>query len=102
MVLAMVAEDKQINRVLGTFCCEGNEMCIRPAEFYLHDQEELCFYEIMLRGRERREIVIGYHTLRSEKAVINPPNKLERRRWSIHDVFVIIWGDVQTESEGVE
>ncbi|KAL9267635.1 Ion channel DMI1-like protein [Drosera capensis] len=69
MALAMVAEDKQINRVLEElFAAEGNEMCIRPAEFYLHDQEELCFYEIMLRGRERREIVIGYRTLRSEKA----------------------------------
>ncbi|KAF9599861.1 hypothetical protein IFM89_001807 [Coptis chinensis] len=52
MALAMVAEDKQINWVLEElFVEEGNEMCIRPAEFYLYDQEELFFYEIMIRGR---------------------------------------------------
>ncbi|KAE8706619.1 putative ion channel POLLUX [Hibiscus syriacus] len=78
MALAMVAEDKQINRVLeGLFAEEGNEMCIKPAEFYLFDQEELCFYEIMIRSRRRKEIVIGYRLANSERAVINPPRKLE-------------------------
>ncbi|KFK26629.1 hypothetical protein AALP_AA8G273500 [Arabis alpina] len=41
MALAMVAEDKQINRVLKELFAEkGNELCIRPAEFYIYDQEE--------------------------------------------------------------
>ncbi|KAI4318534.1 hypothetical protein MLD38_032226 [Melastoma candidum] len=40
MALAMVAEDKQINRVLEElFAEEGNEMSIKPAEFYLYDQK---------------------------------------------------------------
>lgn len=91
MALAMVAEDKQINRVLEElFAEEGNEMCIRPAEFYLFDQEELCFYEIMIRGRQRREIVIGYRLATTERAIINPPDKSKRRKWSIEDVFVVI------------
>ncbi|XP_022762781.1 ion channel DMI1-like isoform X2 [Durio zibethinus] len=91
MALAMVAEDKQINRVLEElFAEEGNEMCIKPAEFYLFDQEELCFYDIMIRGRERREIVIGYRLAHSERAVINPPRKSEPRKWSLDDVFVVI------------
>ncbi|KAE8670185.1 putative ion channel POLLUX [Hibiscus syriacus] len=55
----------------------GNEMCIKPAEFYLFDQEELCFYEIMIRDRQRKEIVIGYRLASSERAVINPPRKSE-------------------------
>ncbi|RVW75884.1 Ion channel DMI1 [Vitis vinifera] len=100
MALAMVAEDKQINRVLEElfaeelapqvsgphgeseepFPWEGNEMCIRPAEFYLFDQEELCFYEIMIRGRQRREIVIGYRLATTERAIINPPDKSKRRK----------------------
>ncbi|XP_052205078.1 probable ion channel SYM8 isoform X2 [Diospyros lotus] len=91
MALAMVAEDKQINRVLEElFSEEGNEMCIKPAEFYLYDQEELCFYDIMIRGRQRLEIVIGYRLANAERAIINPEHKLEPRKWSLDDVFVVI------------
>ncbi|KAI4296191.1 hypothetical protein L6164_036168 [Bauhinia variegata] len=91
MALAMVAEDKQINRVLEElFAEEGNEMCIKPAEFYVFDQEELCFYDIMVRGRERREIVIGYRLGNQERAIINPPEKSVPRKWSLDDVFVVI------------
>ncbi|KAG9147516.1 hypothetical protein Leryth_007314 [Lithospermum erythrorhizon] len=91
MALAMVAEDKQINRVLEElFAEEGNEMCIKPAEFYLYDQEELCFYDIVIRGRQRREIVIGYRLATAERAVINPERKSEPRKWSLDDIFVVI------------
>ncbi|OMO75200.1 CASTOR/POLLUX/SYM8 ion channel [Corchorus capsularis] len=91
MALAMVAEDKQINRVLEElFAEEGNEMCIKPAEFYLFDQEELSFYDVVIRGRERQEIVIGYRLANSERAIINPPKKSEPRKWSLDDVFVVI------------
>ncbi|KAL7157358.1 hypothetical protein ABFS83_02G072800 [Erythranthe nasuta] len=94
MALAMVAEDKQINRVLEElFAEEGNEMCIKPAEFYLYDQEELCFYDIMTRGRQRKEIVIGYRLATAERAVINPVSKSTPRKWSIEDVFVVISSD---------
>ena len=65
-------------------------MCIKPAEFYLFDQEELCFYEIMIRARQRQEIVIGYRLANTERAVINPSEKLEPRKWSHDDVFVVI------------
>lgn len=91
MALASVAEDKQINRVLEElFAEEGNEMCIKPAEFYLFDQEELCFYDIMVRGRLRQEIVIGYRLANAERAIINPSMKSERRKWTLDDVFVVI------------
>ncbi|KAL3565749.1 hypothetical protein D5086_033795 [Populus alba] len=43
-----------------------------------------------LLSRQRREIVIGYRAANAEKAVINPPAKSERRRWSLKDVFVVI------------
>ncbi|KAH1096005.1 hypothetical protein J1N35_012926 [Gossypium stocksii] len=91
MALAMVAEDRQINDVLEElFAEEGNELHIRFAELYLHEGEELSFYEIILRARQKREIVIGYRLANAERAVINPPNKNERRRWSVKDVFVVI------------
>ncbi|TYI38183.1 hypothetical protein ES332_A02G007800v1 [Gossypium tomentosum] len=91
MALAMVAEDRQINDVLEElFAEEGNELHIRLAELYLHEGEEMSFYEVILRARQKREIVIGYRLENAERAVINPPNKNERRRWSVKDVFVVI------------
>ncbi|KAL9382604.1 hypothetical protein Peur_025639 [Populus x canadensis] len=91
MALAMVAEDQQINDVLEElFADEGNELQIRQADLYLSEGEELSFYEVLLRARQRREIVIGYRAANAEKAVINPPAKSERRRWSLKDVFVVI------------
>ncbi|KAJ4965057.1 hypothetical protein NE237_016906 [Protea cynaroides] len=91
MALAMVAEDKQINRVLEElFSAKGNEMFIRPAEFYLFEQEELCLYDIMMRGRQKQEIVIGYRLATEERAIINPPHKEKPRKWSLEDVFVVI------------
>jgi hypothetical protein len=94
MALAMVAEDKQINRVLEElFAEEGNEMYIRPGEMYLYDQEELSFYDIMARARQRHEIVIGYRLASQDRAVINPPNKLAARKWSLGDVFIVLAED---------
>ncbi|XP_048226641.1 ion channel CASTOR isoform X4 [Ricinus communis] len=91
MALAMVAEDRQINDVLEElFAEEGNEMHIRQADLYLREGEELSFYEILLRARQRREIVIGYQLANAERAVINPPAKSERRKWKLKDVFVVI------------
>lgn len=68
-------------------------MCIKPAEFYLYDKEELCFYDIMIRGRQRQEIVIGYRLETAERAVINPVDKSKPRKWSLNDVFVVISSD---------
>ncbi|VVB15507.1 unnamed protein product [Arabis nemorensis] len=91
MALAMVAEDKQINRVLKELFAEkGNELCIRPAEFYIYDQEEVCFYKIMRRARQRQEIIIGYRLAGMDQAVINPSDKSKLRKWSLDDVFVVI------------
>ncbi|KAJ6291439.1 hypothetical protein OIU76_023500 [Salix suchowensis] len=91
MALAMVAEDQQINDVLEElFAEEGNELQIRQADLYLSEGEELSFYEVLLRARLRREIVIGYRAANAERAVINPPAKTERRRWSLKDAFVVI------------
>lgn len=65
-------------------------MCIKPAEFYLFDQEEISFFDIMIRGRQRQEIVIGYRLAYTERAIINPSQKSEPRKWSLDDVFVVI------------
>ncbi|CAA7021779.1 unnamed protein product [Microthlaspi erraticum] len=90
MALAMVAEHKQINRVLKELFAEkGNELCIRPAEFYVYDQEEVCFYG-MRRARQRHEIIIGYRLEGMDQAVINSSDKSKLAKWSLDDVFVVI------------
>uniref|UniRef100_A0A6N2N2W2 Uncharacterized protein n=1 Tax=Salix viminalis TaxID=40686 RepID=A0A6N2N2W2_SALVM len=68
----------------------GNELQIRQANLYVFEGEELSFYEVLLRARQRREIVIGYLVSKAERAVINPTAKSERRRWSLEDAFVVI------------
>ncbi|MCO5568791.1 hypothetical protein L7F22_022491 [Adiantum nelumboides] len=91
MALAMVAEEKQINRVLEElFAEEGNELHIRSAEYYLYDQEQLSFFQIMLRARQRSEIVVGYRRSSQDRAIINPPNKAKPQKWSTADVFIIL------------
>lgn len=65
-------------------------MHIRSADLYLREGEELSFYELLLRARLRREIIIGYRLANAEKAVINPPAKDERQTWSVKDFFVVI------------
>lgn len=91
MALAMVAEDRQINDVLEELFAErGNEMQIHPSDLYLIEDEELNFFEVILRARQRKEIVIGYRLEGTERAIINPTDKVSRRRWSPKDVFVVI------------
>ncbi|KAL6909537.1 hypothetical protein ACP4OV_001818 [Aristida adscensionis] len=91
MALAMVAEDRQINDVLEElFAEQGNEMQIRSADLYLREEEELNFFEVILRARQRKEIVIGYRLEGAERAIINPTDKILRRKWSPKDVFVVI------------
>ena len=74
----------------GNPVVQGNEMCIRSAEFYLYEQEELSFLDIMVRARERDEIVIGYRLANTDEAIINPEHKSEIKKWSLDDVFVVI------------
>ncbi|CAM6096968.1 unnamed protein product [Calypogeia fissa] len=72
MALAVVAEDKQTNRVLEE-----------------HFAEEIVFTSCLLR----HEVVIGYRLATQDRAIINPPNKLTTRKWSLGDVFVVLAQD---------
>lgn len=60
MALSMVSEDATINMVLKElFTAEGNELYLRPAFYYIHPDEDLSFFEVMVRVRQRQEICIG-------------------------------------------
>ncbi|KAG0553345.1 hypothetical protein M758_12G001800 [Ceratodon purpureus] len=92
MALAMVAEDRCISGVLDElFAEEGNEMFMRPAENYLdEDAEELSFFDIMVRARQRREIVIGYHQVFKDNPAINPRDKAVKKKWSLDVSFIVL------------
>lgn len=85
LILKGLLVTRQVFRLM-----QGNEMHIRQGNLFIEDGEELSFYEILLRARQRTEIVIGYRLGNVEKAVINPSGKMEKRRWSMKDVFVVI------------
>lgn len=60
MALSMVSEDSTINMVLKElFTAEGNELYLRPAFYYIHPDEDLSFFEVMVRVRQRQEVCIG-------------------------------------------
>lgn len=65
-------------------------MYIRKAGIYLYDQEKLSFYEIMIRARQRKEVVIGYRRASQQRAIINPPDKNIPVPWSVSDVFIVL------------
>ena len=97
MALAMVSEDKNVNRVLSElFTAEGNELYLRPARVYVRKGEDLSFMEVMLRCRQRQEICVGLRTAGSPNyphAELNPADKLSPREWHDDDMLVILAED---------
>eukprot|EP01025_Chloroclados_australasicus_P015910 TRINITY_DN17750_c1_g2_i1.p3 TRINITY_DN17750_c1_g2~~TRINITY_DN17750_c1_g2_i1.p3 ORF type:complete len:102 (+),score=16.94 TRINITY_DN17750_c1_g2_i1:195-500(+) len=99
MALAMVAEDAEVNYVLGELFTEkGNELYVHPAEKYLDETEILCFYEVLLRARMRRELIVGYKANSMDKPVLNPTDKLKRCFSREHtQAFIVIAEEFVTD-----
>lgn len=92
MTLAMVSESREVNTILKElFTPEGNELYIHPASRYVRVGENLNFYEMMIRGRVKREIVIGYKNFDMAKPIVNPKNK-HARNLNVDDTaaFVVL------------
>ena len=94
MALSMVAESADVNHVLQELFSEhGSELYVRPAPKYIWpstppftvvlscdvrcvlSDEEINFYELLGRCRQRHEIVIGYKRRSNRQTIINPPDK---------------------------
>ena len=93
-VIAQVSEEKDINIVLKEILtAEGSETYIRPASRFATENEELSFWGIALRARQLREVAVGYKpadmTMKdAAHLIINPSNKMEKRKWRKGDVVV--------------
>lgn len=76
MVLAMESENSDVSHVLEElFDANGSMMSVSPATKYIREGEELCFFDLMQRGRSRKEIVIGYKPRGSRYPILNPKDK---------------------------
>jgi hypothetical protein len=94
MAMAMVAENRDINAVLAElFAAEGQECYLRDGSIYVRDGESLNFWEIFARGRLRSELVFGWKLVGEPSSVINPPNKSDRRTWSMADRIIVLAED---------
>lgn len=95
-VVAQVAEEKDINVVLTElFSASGSETYIRPVEKFvdLEDDNELSFWDVALKARQRREVAVGYKPadldyISAEELIINPPNKSTVRKWKEGDKII--------------
>ncbi|KAL7532696.1 hypothetical protein ACHAXR_004791 [Thalassiosira sp. AJA248-18] len=95
-VIAQVSEEKDINMVLREILtAEGSETYIRSISRFVDLEKEnyLSFWDIALRARQLREVVVGYKPedmdyLEAEELIINPPDKSTKRKWAEGDMIV--------------
>ncbi|BDA49994.1 Ion channel DMI1 [Coccomyxa sp. Obi] len=78
MALAMVAENPDVNDILSElFTPDGNELYVHPASRYLREGETKSFFEVMVRAREKEEILVGVKRRGHKSPELNPPHKDE-------------------------
>jgi hypothetical protein len=64
MVIAMVAEQRNINTLLKElFSTTGNQILLRPVSDYIQTNKEVCFYELMWIAKLRNQLLIGYKVI---------------------------------------
>ena len=67
------------------------QLYVHPVEKYLHAEEELSFYDVIRRARQKAEIVIGYQQRGSGRVVLNPADKATRSLGrSTVEAFVVL------------
>ncbi|KAK9903321.1 hypothetical protein WJX75_002746 [Coccomyxa subellipsoidea] len=76
MALAMVAENPDVNDILSElFTPDGNELYVHPASRYLREGEVKSFFEVMVRAREKEEILVGVKRKGEKMPELNPKDK---------------------------
>uniref|UniRef100_A0A7S2S8C3 RCK N-terminal domain-containing protein n=1 Tax=Mucochytrium quahogii TaxID=96639 RepID=A0A7S2S8C3_9STRA len=89
--IAMVAEDRSINSVITEILSAyGSEIQVRSCLEYCLVGEELDFWTVMARARQKSEVAIGYKPSGSSEAVINPRDKGLIRIWQRGDAIVTL------------
>lgn len=94
MVLTQMAECKENRQVWEElFVPEGHEIYLKNLFLYLlQEDEEVCFWDLYVRGRARREIVIGW-VEPGQKPTLNPEDKQKKHKFSASTRIAIIAED---------
>eukprot|EP00737_Agarophyton_chilense_P003386 gb/GEZJ01003961.1/.p1 GENE.gb/GEZJ01003961.1/~~gb/GEZJ01003961.1/.p1 ORF type:complete len:532 (-),score=61.41 gb/GEZJ01003961.1/:403-1998(-) len=104
--VAMVSEDRSVNRVLNTlFDPYDSEITLEGVETYvdISSNERVSFFELMARGRDVGTIVMGYldreivqaenenqSMVRYTDVILNPPHKDIRKSWHHDDLLIVL------------
>ena len=79
------------NKLLSS---DGNEIYLNNVNQYVMDGEELSFWQLSVRARLRKEIVLGYVVPKEEgMIVLNPSDKNTARRWNTGEYVITIASD---------
>lgn len=101
MALGQISEQADLHNLIEQlFSEDGNELHIKDIGLYAFPGEQLCFWEIMNRARQRVEVAIGYQ-LQSAKnggapekgLIVNPLDKSEKILWQPGDKIVVLAED---------
>ena len=100
MMLASVAEDRDMNGILGELLsAQGSETKFRDISHYLdvaNPQEcKRSFWDVAVLARQRREVVFGYKPrdmswTEAEDLMTNPPNKDKPITWEEGDIIIVL------------
>lgn len=100
MMLASVAEDRDMNGILGELLsAQGSETKFCDISHYLdiaNPQEcKRSFWDVAVLARQRREVVFGYKPrdmswTEAQDLMTNPPNKDKPITWEEGDIIVVL------------
>jgi hypothetical protein len=89
MALATVSERREMDFVWADlFSAAGHEIYLRDPRHYVAAGAMGSFRSVEERARLRSEIAIGYRA--GEDLFLNPKDRDKPRKWSAHDVIVVI------------
>mmetsp|Transcript_4221 Transcript_4221/g.5566 ORF Transcript_4221/g.5566 Transcript_4221/m.5566 type:complete len:1055 (-) Transcript_4221:132-3296(-) len=96
-VLAMVAEDRKVSKILTILLSGVTSIMLKSSEIYVSPSERVSFFVVAKRAQRLNQICIGYQKKnRLNDIFINPKDKDEPKYWSDCD-FIMISRDEKVE-----
>mmetsp|Transcript_71038 Transcript_71038/g.196159 ORF Transcript_71038/g.196159 Transcript_71038/m.196159 type:complete len:864 (-) Transcript_71038:64-2655(-) len=72
-VIANIAESREVNRILREILSSrGNSLYLKPSTHLADPCEEVTFWELTARARDRKEILLGYQVDDEGTIIVNP------------------------------
>lgn len=99
MALGQISEEDDLHSLINEmFSPNGSEMHIKDIRLYAHEAEELNFWELVTRARNRAEVCLGW--IKADEYVggapdpdLNPLDKVQKHIWRFGDQLVVLSED---------